>query len=555
MKVLLIPSAVLMPREMRKKFGDLPTCLFPLGDRPMLAKIYNSYKDIVDEIYVVAYEKNEKIKTYINNSHLPIRLVCLDKLQDLGYTVKKGLEEILKYKNVEKVYINYADSLIEKIDVRDGNFAYCSKLDIDDQWTWISEDNGRITNILDKGNIENTDFGKKDFKHMLIGIYGISKPEIFLKLLERKSYNSEIDSLYLTLQEYSEKYRINFVFSEEWFDVGHSENYVKAQTKVAARAFNIIEIDDKRGTLTKKSNNTEKLINEIKWYLRLPNNLQYLIPRIYDYSLDFDNPYVKMEYYGYHTLHESLMYGDLSVSKWKNIFDKLLYVINDMNTYKINGRNKEIEKSLYNMYVDKVQERLEELRGKKEFWPFFNNKVVINGEEYCSLDDVINLLPRYVQKLLLKNASDYFSIIHGDLCFTNILVEDDYNFLRLIDPRGKFGPFDIYGDYRYELAKLFHTLEGCYDFIIEDMFDIQVDINKIMININMDCSNIFSIFKDVFENKISDLRAIRLIEATLFLSMIPLHSDYINRQYAMLATGIKLFNDVVKGEINSLWKK
>lgn len=68
-----------------------------------------------------------------------------------------------------------------------------------------------------------------------------------------------------------------------------------------------------------------------------------------------------------------------------------------------------------------------------------------------------------------------FNIIHGDLCFANIMVDNTFSFIKVIDPRGKFGDFDIYGDYRYELAKLFHSVDGKYDFIIKDLFTIKYD--------------------------------------------------------------------------------
>ena len=69
-----------------------------------------------------------------------------------------------------------------------------------------------------------------------------------------------------------------------------------------------------------------------------------------------------------------------------------------------------------------------------------------------------------------------FSIIHGDLCFANIMVDENYSFIKVIDPRGKFGNFDVYGDFRYELAKLFHSVDGKYDFIIKDLFKINYKI-------------------------------------------------------------------------------
>lgn len=49
-----------------------------------------------------------------------------------------------------------------------------------------------------------------------------------------------------------------------------------------------------------------------------------------------------------------------------------------------------------------------------------------------------------------------------------------------------------------------------------------------------------------FRESIDNIQAVRLIEATLFLSMIPLHSDYKQRQFAMLATGVMLLEQVIR---------
>lgn len=546
MKVLLIPSAVLMPREMRNTFGDLPTGLFPLGGKPMIYHIYNKYKDYIDAIYVLTYEKEEKVRQYISDVNLPISVIKIPELKDLGYTIQAGIEHIIKQnRKTDTVYINFADSLLyDALPDTNEDFAFFAKQDLDAKWTWFSESNGTIDEIFDKADFKRNRIPSKKLDKLFVGLFAITDIESFYK-----SYNialrGEVDSFYAALQKYSISRPLKYIEATEWFDVGHNENYVLAKTEVAARAFNSIKIDEARGTLVKTSENKEKLINEIRWYLRLPNNLQYLIPRIYAYSLDFDSPYVKMEYYGYHTLHESLLYGDLSLTKWKNIFKKLLFAINDMQTYQIKNRKNEINKSIKSMYLDKTLSRLETLRDNKHFASFFKDPIYINDKKYDSIDDILQKLPFYIEKLLIADNKTIFSIIHGDLCFTNILLEDTYNFMRIIDPRGKFGVFDIYGDTRYEIAKLFHTLEGDYDYIIEDLFDISRENNKIEFHIKNNNEKLLNVFLDVFSSKITNMNAIRLIESTLFLSMIPLHSDSLHRQYAMLATGVKLFERVV----------
>lgn len=198
------------------------------------------------------------------------------------------------------------------------------------------------------------------------------------------------------------------------------------------------------------------------------------------------------------------------------------------------------------MYVDKTLRRLATLRHDDNFKDFFERNIVVNGKIFHSLNEILALLPVAVERLLFENAEKYFSVIHGDLCLPNILVAAKYNFLRLVDPRGKFGNFDIYGDWRYDLAKLLHSLEGNYDFILADKFTANAHGSAIDYEMPQNFSEVREIFFDVFKNQLNNLPALRLIESTLFLSMIPLHANSLSRQRVMLATGVELFESVVK---------
>lgn len=550
MVALLIPSAVLMPQEMRESFGALPTGLFPLNGKTMFAHLSAKYAGKVDTIYTVLYEKKTKVEDYIKAKQLPISVENLNVLGDLGHTIACGLAAILRdYPRTTQVYINFADTLLgDELPDHKGDFLYDAQQDLDHEWTWYQETDGHITDIFDKAAFRSGKEFDRAFQRVFVGVFGIAHPKEFLLLLDKYKDSVDMDSFYAALTAYTVKFPIKCIHAQDWFDVGHNETYSEIRTKVAARAFNSISIDNTRGILTKTSDNKEKLVDEIRWYLRMPGKLQYLLPRIYDYSLDFSAPYVKMEYYGYHTLHESLIFGDLSEKRWKSIFQKLLLAMKDMQSFRIVGRDNDCVDAIRSIYLDKTCERIEKLRTNSLFFPFFSQPIYINGEKHRCLEEVLELLPRLVDVFLLRGAENRFSIIHGDLCFTNILVEDTYNFMRLIDPRGKFGQFDVYGDNYYEYAKLFHTLEGGYDYIIEDMFEIAVDENFITYNIGSIDRMPWQIFREVFQDHFKDECAIRLAEATLFLSMIPLHSDSLKRQYAMLATGVSLFDQIVDNE-------
>lgn len=74
-----------------------------------------------------------------------------------------------------------------------------------------------------------------------------------------------------------------------------------------------------------------------------------------------------------------------------------------------------------------------------------------------------------MEKNLLKNLR--YTVIHGDCTFSNTLV-DDKNQVWFIDPRGTFGGSKIYGDPRYDWAKLYYSAVGNYDKINSKKFSV-----------------------------------------------------------------------------------
>lgn len=321
------------------------------------------------------------------------------------------------------------------------------------------------------------------------------------------------------------------------------------QLKVEPRAFNFLEVDEKRGTLTKRSTHRENLITEIQWYLKLPKALHYLAPRIFSFSLYSDSPYIQMEFYGYRTLHEifltALRKGE-PPDFCELLLRRLLFTVEEMQAHRLRCDRELARAAITSMYIDKTLSRLDKLRANDDFKNFFAQKIIVNGKIFHSLDEIISLLPELVDRLLLPAAEENFSVIHGDLCLPNILAEEAHGFLRLVDPRGKFGDFDIYGDRRYDLAKLLHSLEGNYDLIIADEFKVSVHGSAIDYALTFDFGKVREKFFAVFAEQLKDLQALRLIEATLFLSMIPLHADALNRQRVMLARGVELFESVLE---------
>jgi hypothetical protein len=333
----------------------------------------------------------------------------------------------------------------------------------------------------------------------------------------------------------------------KWFDLGHLDKYYEAKKRfTGSRFFNTLKHDEILGTVTKYSEDGEKLKNEIQWYLKIPERLQVLTPKIIDHSLktgEGKKVFIELEYYGYPPLSELWVYGQSSKKVWHTIIDRIVHIVSLFMHYP-----GQIDIGDYsNIYVRKVESRISSARIESKVLDtlFSNSTVIINGVEYAGWETLNKFGGRYWENLY--NVADN-CIIHGDLCFSNILFDLMNGIVRLIDPRGRWGTQDVYGDIKYDLAKLRHSISGLYDFIMGDLFNLSSQGNTI----RLEFPQVNGIHRDVaeyFDERIGekwDIGYIKFIEGQLFLSMLPLHSDNEKRQVAMFARGIMALNEVYR---------
>jgi len=546
MDVLVVPAAKVVSTELNEKFFDIPSILVTLENKTVIDFLYEQYKSYVDKIIVVALEQADMIVNYVKFKKFDdiIDVIVLDKLKDLGYSVKCGLDYAKHiYKNINKVYINFGDTILNESFKEGNNLVFYSKEKEALKWTTFDYNESKITNIYDKSMRS-----MQNYYNVFIGVFSFSDSYSFHKLLNEAVGESSVhcDGFYKALLEYNKLNYTDIVCTDKWLDVGHIDTYEKSSTEVKARYFNTINIDRQKGILKKTSENKDKFIKEIKWYLKLPLNIQYIAPRIFNYSLSYDSPYVEMEYYSYSNLHNTFVYGNQPLDKWKIIFDSLANVISELKKFKVEVNKNQVIETLNSMYIDKTVKRLNELREDENFKLFFNNQITINGKQYETIDYYINYIPKLMEVYNVYDVKE-FQLMHGDFCLSNILYSLNSNTVRLIDPRGEFGKFDIYGDIRYDLAKLSHSIQGKYDFIIEDLFKLEVNKTEInyIIYYNDKHKQIEELYMKWLKKYTGNSAVIELIEALLFFSMIPLHKDYVNRQLMMLATAISLIDKLI----------
>lgn len=539
---LLIPSAILVPEALRDA-GKLPAVVYPLGEGMVLDGLLASCASVPERVVIVACEGASEVKRRLDAYDTFIRIVVLDELGDLCDTIRFGLNHVDPR---TPVVINFSDTVARGPICNEGagDAFYASRERFSSEWTFFNNNGGYIEATYDRSDDANVIGGEGD---AFVGVFRFENPVDLAASIDGLSESDcqGVSRFYRALASYSELHPMKPISPDSWLDIGHREGYVEAQLEVKSRQFNHIGIDRERAILRKSSEDVDKFLGEVQWYLNLPTEVSYVAPRIFGYSLDRDNPWVEMEYYPYHTLNSLWIEGNLDRATWARVFDKLAFLLSDFARYQKKDEPLKVSAALREMYLDKTVQRLEQLRGNPQFAMFFKAPAIVNGVTYPALSDVEEMLASEVPARLCAGDSE-ICLIHGDLCFANVMIDGSYSFIRTVDPRGKFGPYDIYGDPRYELAKLAHSVDGKYDLIIKDYFKACWNSDTASIDFAVkqpDGPDLYSIMKECLADRIGrHLPEIELIEALLFLSMVPLHPESVARQMAMLATGLQLLD-------------
>ena len=532
---LIILSAELIDQEMQIYFGELPSCMIPFNGRPAIDYIYHENYNHYKNIYLLAGKEANFIKEYIDYSQHNIKIIYISEsnslIESLHYVLKaipnNGETTII----FGDTYLPYMSSLL-----KNKNIIIYSTSSESVRWTIGEIHRGEIK-FHDKEDLS----ANKQY-NVIIGVFNIINPKKLLEIIEDKTKNKL--EFYDVLKDYYNQNNFHFLETDKWIDYGHLDKYFEQKNNVATRHFNDIKIDLKEMSVTKTSTYKSKLIEEIKWLVNLPKELKKFTPKIYDFSLDNDTPFVKMEYFNLLTIHEAFVFGNLPIDKWKVILNKIKYIVKCFESYRVDIDAIEIRNNTKKMYLTKTMERLEAFRRQNLF--NFSKPIIVNQVKYESLDRHITYLQTIIEDSLL-NEDREFQIIHGDFCFSNILYNPNNTGIKLIDPRGTFGNMEIYGDQLYEWAKLSHSIDGLYDFIISDKYSLVKNRNSISykthhLKVHKQIKNYFY----SYIAPIDKINKIKIIQSLLFFSMLPLHNDNSNRQCIMLCKALELINPYIK---------
>tara|TARA_B100000029_G_scaffold167328_1_gene163508 strand:- start:3388 stop:5025 length:1638 start_codon:yes stop_codon:yes gene_type:complete len=536
---VLILSAGKIDRELTKIFGEIPSGLIPINGKPVIFKIIDKLLgEGIGNISITTGYKKEILEEIVNEQYknqCELEFVATDYKKPPGDSVKIAVQKCKE----NKLLVILGDTLIDnnliELVKKEKNFVLASEEFSDTKnWCVITKKDEKIDEIFDKRQLEN----KKKY-HALVGCYFFNNVSLLKNILEEleNSDRLEISSI---IKKIKEKEEFESVIAKKWLDVGHLENYfITKQFVLKTRYFNKLQFDNLGKNVIKTSTNNKKLIDEINWYKKIPKEIEELVPKISDSSVT-NNPFIKLEYIKHPTLSELWLYGEFSVNVWKSIINELFNIIQKFKKFSY-----EVTKQEYDtIYFKKTCVRIEKLIESNNLFKkiFDENFIIINNKKLRNWKLMKNEIEEKINSIFNKEDN---CLLHGDLYFSNIIYDSENGIFKLIDPRGKWGN-SIAGDIKYDVAKIRHSIVGGFDTITNGLYSVkQLKNNEIE----------YKVFKSKNYEQISEeldvqiekkwkLDDIKMIEGLLFISMLPLHSDNLERQLVFFCIGIERLNEI-----------
>ncbi len=325
-------------------------------------------------------------------------------------------------------------------------------------------------------------------------------------------------------------------------NIGLIRNFVQCITgNFDARFFNSLEGDDY--LLVKSSTNIKKIKAEYMYYHMLPDNMKTWFVMPFNYKEDSKKASYSMERMHITDIAIKWVHGSIKVDEFEKLMDKFFFF--DTRPSKAITEQEYLNIS-NELYINKVRGRVEKLKTLDQF-------AVIEAYMKCGcccknidalLDQYLYLKKKVENKIQLKRIS---VIGHGDPCFANALYNKATSILKFIDPKGALSEEDLWTNPYYDVAKLSHSVCGNYDFFNNGLYDIRInEAFRYELDIDFDNTEYIKIFKKMLSKYGYDYLLVRIYEASLFISMLPLHIDYPHKVLGFILNAEKILEEIEK---------
>jgi thiamine kinase-like enzyme/GTP:adenosylcobinamide-phosphate guanylyltransferase len=166
--------------------------------------------------------------------------------------------------------------------------------------------------------------------------------------------------------------------------------------------------------------------------------------------------------------------------------------------------------------------------------------IKINGTFYQNPFCESGGLTNKYKRSLLSLGCDFFTPIHGDPTFSNMIWDGEN--VWLIDPRGSFGneEYSLYGDPRYDWAKLYYSAIDNYDEINSRNFKIEYGPEEIKIIATRHGDDIF------WRHCQHERKSILLILSTIWFSLVGYVIEDLDAMNFAFAKGILTYHEYLE---------
>ena len=514
--MILVNSGNFIVSDLQADFGKIPAAFVPIAGNRLYLSQASVLKRIFphESIYLsLPIEFRIPKKDQENLENLEITVIRNPCELSLNESIHLALKKIVP--NSSPVRILHGDTFFSEFPL-EADLINVSETK--SQQSWFSEE------------------AYVDEKIVWSGYFAFSDQAILMSCLE-KERNFETAVLL-----YDKELPLHRNYSESWQDLGHAATfYLARKNSLVSRTFNRLQF--KNGVL-EKCGESSKINAEVYWYRNIPSQLRKYVPQIIGDVQGEHLPSYTMDYLPLPTLSEILVFGNQPFLFWEefhSLLGELLEVFSECEILESNTINNEHFKEKLSAHVN---ERLTSLE-RSECHISQDHKIVVNEEAEVSIRQItLECLE------IIGNGRVIPAVIHGDLCLSNVLFESRMNQIRIVDPRGQDfeGNETIFGDQRYDLAKLAQSFMGYYDYIIagyfslEDVYEDEKWKVKFKIELPETAERIADNFYERFiENQTyrDDVVAVMIL---LFITMTPLHSEDSQRQLAFLCNSVLLYH-------------
>lgn len=509
--MILITSAAYITPALASEFGKLPPCMLPVQNR----RLYEHQISIVPsgEQIVISLPQSYTLTAYDQRrlSSVGVKIVKVPDSFSLGQSLVYVLNVLGCYG--EKIGILHGDTLFSELtDETD----VCAVAKVEDNYDW------------DMANVHNNS--------IYAGFFSFSNQSLLIQKITENEYN-----FIKGVKAYNEVKHLENKMLPDWMDFGLSNTYYRSISKMTTqRFFNSMTVT--RYSVRKSSKDKSKMAAESNWLMSLPSKMKHYAPTVWDSGEEDGEGYYEIEYYYLSSLANLFVFSKNKPYVWEEIIDACVEYLNDEASIK--AENAEFYASQNDLlYSTKTIKRLKEYA--RHTGISLDTPWRLNGIDTPSLMDIIADVEPYI----CKHDARFATLMHGDPCFSNILYDFRSKTIKVIDPRGRDvdGNMSIYGDFRYDVGKMAHSIIGLYDFIIGGMFE-YVETAPYNISIHFEITDELLHIQRYFSNQtfggytLDELSTYPIL-IHLFLSMLPYHNDYPERQQAMLANALRLYID------------